>query len=275
MWGTHRVRNSARGQRGALLHLSFTGRLGCHLSGMSRASIASSWPCLGKEQPLEVGRLNCSWLPYSMGALCLLTDLQSLLNAQPGALHVCWAVVRPLLLLHSHRLPCAPHVNCSTELSKPPLPKIISASEAGKCDSSFSYAEQCSGCPKAAEAEGWPGKGSSERAEKWQQGTWEEERKEERKLRMGMGERVPRGRKQQAQDKRGLYRAGLFSDPYYCSWSFISNWESVSAATDSSCRAFWGGGAYNQQQGSFSPFLSSLSSFPFLFIPHFPHTSQP
>lgn len=37
----------------------------------------------------------------------------------------------------------------------------------------------------------------------------------------------------------------------------------------------WGGGAYNQQQGSLSPFLSPLSSFPFFFKPCFPHTSQP
>lgn len=48
------------GQRGALLRLSFTGRLSCHLSGMSHTSIASSWPWLGKEQPLEVESLNCS-----------------------------------------------------------------------------------------------------------------------------------------------------------------------------------------------------------------------
>lgn len=123
----------------------------CHLSGVSCSSTAGSWPWAGKEQPSEVGRLNCSLTPVPHGSFVCVPRPPVPSESTACELSCC---APRLLALRRQSLPCALPVNCSTELSKPPLPKIISASEAGKCDSSFSYAERCGGCLKAAEAEG-------------------------------------------------------------------------------------------------------------------------
>lgn len=120
-WDAGGVKDFVRGWREALLCLSSTSRLDCHLSGMSCSCICSSWPWLRKEQSSEVRRYSCSLTPTVTGALCPPRDLWSLLSAQPGALHVCLSAVPSLL-----SLPCALPLNCRAELSKPPLPKIIS-----------------------------------------------------------------------------------------------------------------------------------------------------
>lgn len=62
-WDAGGVKDFVRGWREALLCLSSTSRLDCHLSGMSCSCICSSWPWLRKEQSSEVRRYSCSLTP--------------------------------------------------------------------------------------------------------------------------------------------------------------------------------------------------------------------
>lgn len=122
-WDAGGVKDFVRGWREALLCLSSTSRLDCHLSGMSCSCICSSWPWLRKEQSSEVRRYSCSLTPTVHRSF--VSSQRPLVPSEctarsPPCMFVC-CTFSPLL-----SLPCALPLNCRAELSKPPLPKIIS-----------------------------------------------------------------------------------------------------------------------------------------------------
>lgn len=122
-WDAGGVKDFVRGWREALLCLSSTSRLDCHLSGMSCSCICSSWPWLRKEQSSEVRRCICSLTPTVHRSF--VSPQRPLVPSEctarsPACMFVC-CTFSPLL-----SLPCALPLNCRAELSKPPLPKIIS-----------------------------------------------------------------------------------------------------------------------------------------------------